>query len=132
MGVTLKDAQAVVQAALAKAQAMGIKISVAVVDDHGDAVALARMDGARHFTADVARGKAMASAYFGRASGEVAKMAGNPVFQSLGLMSQGKLVFGQGAVPVTKGGQVLGAIGVSGGTSEQDEEAAAAGRAALQ
>ena len=131
MAMSLKDAEAALRAAQTKAQALGIKVSVSVVDDRGDLVAFARMDGARHFTADVSRGKAMVSAWFGRASAEISKMAANPVFQSIGQMQGGRLVFGQGAVPVTRGGEALGAVGVSGGTSEQDEECAIAGRAAI-
>ncbi len=132
MAITLKEAEAAVRAAQGKAEALAIKVSVSVVDDHGDLVAYARMDGARFYTADVSRGKAMVSAWFGQPSGDMAARASNPVFQSISQMNGGRLVFGQGAVPVVRGGQVAGAIGVSGGSSAQDEECAVAGRAAAQ
>lgn len=132
MAITLKDAEAAIQAARAKAEALGIKVSISVVDERGDLVAFARMDGGRFLTADVSRGKAMASAWFSRASGEMAAMASSPVFQSINQLNGGRLVFGQGAVPITRGGQTAGAIGVSGGTAAQDEECASAGRAAVK
>jgi uncharacterized protein GlcG (DUF336 family) len=89
------------------------------------------MDGARFYTADVARGKAMVSAIFGRPSATFAERAGSPVMQSINQMHQGRLVFGQGAVPITRGEDVIGAVGVSGGSSQQDEDLANAGIAAL-
>jgi uncharacterized protein GlcG (DUF336 family) len=131
MGLTLKDAQKVLAAAEARAKAIGINVSISVVDARGDLVATQRMDGARWFTPDVARGKATVSATFGAPSGDFAERASGPVFQSLNLMNQGGLVFGQGAVPVNRGAGVEGAVGVSGGSSEQDEDIAKAGLAAL-
>lgn len=94
-------------------------------------MALVRMDGARWFTADVSRGKAMASALFGRPSGEMAERADSPVFRSLVQMHGGHLIPGQGAVPIRHGEEVVGAVGVSGGTGQQDEEVARTGVSAL-
>jgi uncharacterized protein GlcG (DUF336 family) len=131
MPLTLKDAQKIIMAGEASAAQLGIKVTIAVVDARGDLVALARMDGARYFTPDVAKGKAVVSATFGQPSGAFAERANSPVFQSLNLMRQGGLVFGQGALPIAKGGEVQGAVGVSGGTSQQDEDVAKAGLAAL-
>ena len=129
--ITLAQADSIVAAARANANANGIKVSICVVDARGDLVALVRMGGGRFYTADVARGKAMVSAMFGRPSAAFAERANSPVFQSLNQMQQGRLVFGQGAVPVTRGDEIIGAVGVSGGTSQQDEDVASAGVAGL-
>ncbi len=69
MALTLTEANRMVQAAVAKAQELNVKISVAVCDIGGNLVALNRMDGASAVSATVAQGKAAASAGFGRASG---------------------------------------------------------------
>ena len=131
MAITLSEAQKVLRAAEASAKAQGINVSVSIVDPRGDLVASVRMDGARFFTPDIARGKAMVSALFGQASAAFAERGSNPVMQSLNQMQQGRLVFGQGALPITHGTEVVGAVGVSGGTAQQDEDVAKAGLAAL-
>ena len=131
MPLTLADAQRVAAAGVAKAESMGVKISVAVVDARGDLVALARMDGAGFFTSDVARGKAKVSASFGAPSAGFAENAGLPIFQLIDNLAGGGMVFFQGAVPLMKDGQLVGAVGGSGASSQQDEEAAQAAAAAL-
>ncbi|MSQ33431.1 MAG: heme-binding protein [Dehalococcoidia bacterium] len=131
MAITLSEAQKIMRAAQASAKALGINVSISVVDPRGDLVASVRMDGARFFTPDVARGKAMVSAMFGQASAALAERASDPIFQGLNQMQQGRLMFGQGAVPITKGSEIVGAVGVSGGTAQQDEDVAKAGLAAL-
>jgi uncharacterized protein GlcG (DUF336 family) len=131
MPLTLRDAEKAVQAAQASAIKMGVNVSICVVDARGDLVAAARMDKARYFTADVARGKAMVSAMFGQLSGAMAERGGSPIMQNLNQMNQGKMFFAQGAVPIAKDGEVVGAVGVSGATSQQDEDVAKASVAAL-
>lgn len=131
MAITLQEAEKALQAAQKQATAMGIRVSIAVVDPRGDLVALARMDKARYFSPDIARGKAMVSGAFGAPSSAFAERAGSPIFQSLNQMNQGRMIFHQGALPITKDGEVIGAVGVSGATSEQDEEVAKAGVAAI-
>jgi glc operon protein GlcG len=79
MALTLMEANRMIQAALAKAQELNVKISVAVCDNGGNLVALSRMDGAIAVSAMVAQGKAAASAGFGRASGTLP--ADSPVLQ---------------------------------------------------
>jgi uncharacterized protein GlcG (DUF336 family) len=118
----------VIEAAEESAERLGVKVSVSVVDARGDLIASVRMDGAPFFTSDVSRGKATASAVFGQPSAALADHAGSPVFTSLNIMLQGRLVLTQGAVVVIKGGDVVeGAVGVSGGTAQQDEDIANAG-----
>ncbi len=131
MALTLQDARKVLDAAEARAREIGINVSISVVDARGDLVAAHRMDGARWFTPEVARGKATVSATFGAPSADFADRASTPVMQSLNMMAQGGLVYGQGAVPVNRGGSLEGGVGVSGGSSQQDEDIAKAGVAAL-
>jgi uncharacterized protein GlcG (DUF336 family) len=128
-GPTYADAQKALTAAWASAEKINVKLSCAVVDSRGDLVALGRMDGARFQTTDVARGKALASAMFGQPSGALGAFANSPFFQNLNTTAQGRLYPIQGAVPIMKNNQVFGAVGCSGATSQQDEEAAKAGLA---
>ena len=128
-GPTLQEAQKGIATAQAVAVKLGVLLSCVVVDSRGDLVALSRMDGARFFTTDVARGKALLSATFGQPSGNFAQMGSSPFFQNLNTAAQGRLYPVQGAVPILRNNQVLGAIGCSGASSQQDEEAAKAGLA---
>jgi uncharacterized protein GlcG (DUF336 family) len=89
------------------------------------------MDNARHFTVDVARGKAMVSGLFGEPSGTFAEQADTHAFRTLNRLNLDRLVFYQGAVPLIQDGQLLGGVGVSGASAEQDEEIARIGAAVL-
>lgn len=80
----------------------------------------------------ISQGKAAASAYFEAPSGELTERWENPVFRSLAAMENGRLIPWPGALPIKRAdGTQIGAIGVSGALSEEDEEVAAAGLAAL-
>ncbi len=125
MALTLTAANRMVQAALAKAQELNVKVSVAVCDTGGNLVALNRMDGASAVSATVAQGKAAASAGFRRASGTL--QADSPVIQAVIAALGGRMLPARGAVPVVKSTELLGAIGASGATAEQDEQCAQAG-----
>ena len=118
-----------VQAALAKASEINVKVSIAVCDSGGGLIAFGRMDGASPVSAVVSQGKAAASAAFGRPSGTL--QADSPVIQAVIAAMGGKMLPARGAVPVVKDGAVVGSIGGSGATAEQDEECAQAGLAAL-
>ena len=98
MALTLTEANRMVQAAVAKAQELNVKISVAVCDIGGSLVALNRMDGASAVSATVAQGKAAASAGFGRASGTLP--ADSPVIQAVIATLGGRMLPARGAVPV--------------------------------
>lgn len=126
---TMAEAMKALDLARASATTLGVSLSCAVVDSRGDLVALARMDNARFFTADVARGKAQVSAMFGQPSGNLAQFGTNPAFANLNITAQGRLYPVQGAVPIVRGPQLIGAIGCSGGSGQQDEDAAKAGAA---
>jgi glc operon protein GlcG len=130
-GPTMAEAMKALDLARAAAAKMNVGLSCAVVDSRGDLVALARMDNARFFTTDVARGKAQVSAMFGQPSGNLAQFGTNPAFANLNVTAQGRLYPVQGAVPITRNNQLLGAIGCSGGSGQQDEDAAKAGAGGL-
>lgn len=115
--LTLKDARAAIERAIARAQELGFKVAVAVVDDGGHLVACDRMDGALWITPEIARAKANAAAAFQATTQDLetrfatarALFAGNVA--SLG---DYKLVFGRGGVPLVAGDRIVGAVGVSG------------------
>ena len=128
-GPSLAEAQQALAATEAAANEMGVGLTCAVVDSRGALVALARMDSARYFTADVAVGKARASAAFRAPSGALARVGELGVAD---VIEGGPMLFVQGAVPILKEGQSMGAIGCSGASAQQDEDAANAGIAAMQ
>jgi uncharacterized protein GlcG (DUF336 family) len=131
MPLTLSEANQVVHAAVAKAQEMNIRISVAVCDAGGRLVAFNRMDGAIWASAYGSQGKAIASVAFGRASGELQERAGSPIIQGIAAAEGGHMIVSQGAVPIIRNGIVEGACGVGGGTAQQDEDCARAGVAKI-
>jgi uncharacterized protein GlcG (DUF336 family) len=131
MALTLSEANQVVHAAIAKAQEMNIRISVAVCDAGGRLVAFNRMDGAIWAGAYGSQGKAIASVAFGRASGELQERAGSPIVHGIAVAEGGHMIPSQGAVPILRNGVVDGACGVGGGTAQQDEDCARAGVAKI-
>jgi uncharacterized protein GlcG (DUF336 family) len=131
MALTLSEANQVVHAAVAKAQELNIRISVAVCDAGGRLVAFNRMDGAIWAGAYGSQGKAVASVAFGRASGELQERAGSPIVQGIAAAEGGHMICSQGAVPIIRNGIVEGACGVGGGTAQQDEDCARAGVAKI-
>jgi glc operon protein GlcG len=115
-----------------EAEKIGVAMSFAVVDSGGHLVAAARMDGAPFLTIDIATGKAFTAAAFGAPSADLAKrFEGRGQFTaSIGVMTHGRFILGLGGLPITVDGDIVGAIGASGGTGEQDVavvEAALAG-----
>lgn len=131
MALTLAEANRVVAGAVAKAEELGIKINVAVCDGGGRLLAFNRMDGAIWGGAYGSQGKAVASAAFGRSSGELQERAGTPIISGILAAEGGHGIPSQGGLPIIRNGAVEGACGVGGGTSQQDEDCAAAGIAAI-
>jgi glc operon protein GlcG len=129
MGLDLAMAERIVKASVAKAEEMGIKLSIAVVDEAGNLVHLSRMDGALFLSPQIAMGKAYISAAWRISSGEMEKRSqSSPAFfGGISAMTGGRAIPRQGALPITIGGQVVGAVGASGGTSQEDEDAVRAG-----
>jgi glc operon protein GlcG len=127
--LSLHDANELISRAHAKAAELGIRVTVAVVDEGAHLVALARMDGAAPLTPQVAEAKAVGAAMLhrdGASLGELAK--DRPGFFSVAdRLVRVPIVPGLGSVLIKRDGTVLGAVGVSGGRPEQDLECAEAG-----
>ena len=129
--VTLDEAVRVCDAAIARAGEMGIKVAASVVDSGTNLVTMQKMDGALILGVEGSRGKAVASVMFGQPSGELKARADRPTMRSLQIQYGGRFIMGQGAVPIVRDGEVIGACGVGGGTSQEDEDCARAGVAAI-
>jgi uncharacterized protein GlcG (DUF336 family) len=131
MALNLKQANAIIEAALVKAREMKIKpLAVVVLDDSGNVKAAQREDGASMFRFDVAQGKAWAAVAMGASSRALAKRAkDNPnFFITLAATAGGKFLPQTGGVLIRDAsGQILGAAGASGGTGEEDEAVCAHG-----
>ncbi len=131
--LTLDEAQRVIAAARAEAEAKGERIGIVVVDTRGDVKASARCDGAVFRAMQLADGKAYASATHGQPSSALLPRADTAVMRALLQLEHGRMIPVPGAVPLIRDGAVLGAVGISGAPSgERDEEIAAAGAAALK
>ena len=131
MALSLAEANRIVEGAVAAATEMGIKINVAVCDAGGRLVAFNRMDGAIWGGAYGSQGKAVASAAFGRSSGELQERASTPIITGILSAEGGHGIPSQGGLPIIRNGVVEGACGVGGGTSQQDEDCSAAGIAKM-
>ena len=127
MSLTLEEANRIVAGAIEKAAQINIKVSAAVVDAGGRLVAFGRMNNAIWAGVYGSQGKAVASVAFGRASGEMQARADQPTPRGIAARSGGEMIMGQGAVPIVRNGEVIGACGVGGGTSQEDEDCARAG-----
>ena len=131
-GVSLERAHQVVMAAREKAEEIGVPMNVAVVDAGGNLTAFIRMDNAWLGSIDIAQGKAFTARAFDMATKDLGaeSQAGKSLF-GINASNQGKIIIFAGGIPLKDGGKVVGAIGVSGGSVEQDQEVAEAGAAAF-
>jgi glc operon protein GlcG len=129
MPVSLERAHAVIDKAMAKATLIGIKVTVAIVDEGGHLIALSRMDGAIPLSPQLAEAKAVGAAMFGRDGEALAKMAQDRpgFFSAADRLVRLPLVPGLGSALISEDGKVIGAVGVSGGRPDQDLECAQAG-----
>jgi len=130
--ITLEEAKPICEAAIAKAEELGIKIAVSVVDSAMNLVTMQKMDDTLILAIDGSRGKAVASVIFGQPSGELEERSKRTTFRALMMQWGGRFIMGQGAMPIFRDGQVIGACGVGGGTPEEDEECAVSGLSVLQ
>ena len=128
---TLKQANTIIEKALAKAREMKIKpLGVVVLDDSGNIVSAQREDGASMFRLDIARGKAWGAVAMGASSRALLKRAKeNPnFFATLAATAQGKFLPQTGAALIKNAaGEIIGAAGASGGTGDEDEACCAYG-----
>ncbi|MGA2061896.1 MAG: heme-binding protein [Thermoguttaceae bacterium] len=126
--ITMKQAQAVIAAAIKKADEIGTKMNIAVVDAGANLKAFIRMDEAWLGSVDVAIKKAKTARFFDMPTGEIGKLSqpGGPLYNIE--HSNAGLISFPGGVPLkNKQGDIFGAIGVSGSTVENDHAVATAG-----
>lgn len=130
--VTLSDARRVIAAAEAKAADIGQPMNIAVVDTGGNLVAHVRMDGAWIGSIDISINKAYTARAFDIATRDLAEhsQSGGQFF-GIHASNRGRIMIFAGGIPLRRDGAVVGAIGVSGGSGEQDHAVAEAGAAAL-
>src|SRR5215475_10881937 len=132
LSLTLEDAKRMLLAAEAKAASLGIPYCVAVVDAGGHLVAFLRQDGALIGSVDLAIDKAVTARLFDKTTSLLASLAqpGKPLF-GIQESNAGKVVIFGGGIPVTFDGSIVGAVGASAGTVEQDIAVAEAAIATL-
>ena len=130
--ITLQQARAAIDAALAKSSEMGVAMDIAVVDAGANLKTFARMDGAWLGSIDIALKKARTARFFDMNTGAIGELSqpGGSLYNIE--HSNGGLITFPGGVPLTNGGgEIIGAIGVSGSTVEDDHAVAEAGAAAV-
>lgn len=125
-GLTFADAQKVLEAGLEKADEIGQPMNVAVVDGGGHLLAFGRQDGAIRASIDISQRKALTAILMNRPTDELTPLV-QPGAELYGLeqTAGGMVTFG-GGVPLYRGGELVGAVGVSAGTVEQDMTVASA------
>ena len=125
--LTIAGAMKILQAAMAKAEAMGVPQCISIVDPGGHLVAFARMNGAFVQSIDTSLRKAMTAASYSEPTGNIAE----GIDLKLAIATQGKRINLPGGLPIIVDGHTIGGIGVGSGTGAQDREVAKAGLAAL-
>jgi len=128
--ISLEHAQSAIAAAVAEAKKHDWKLNVAVVDSGGNLVAFQRMDGAQLASIRISEHKALAAVNFRRETKawENAIQLNHMDY----VMTLDGVIASRGGIPLVEGGKVVGAIGCSGGTGSQDEEACKAGAAIIK
>ena len=130
--LTYAGARLALDAALARAQEIGGRFNIAVTDTGGALLAFARMDGAFAFSGDIAIDKARTVAGFGGiASADLYAAVESEEAVRFGIAKRAGVAAFGGGVPIRVDGELVGAVGASGGSAEEDTEVAAAGAAAV-
>jgi uncharacterized protein GlcG (DUF336 family) len=124
MKLLLSEAEAIVEAAIKGGQSIGKALSVAVVDAGGFLLVVKRSDGARPLTPNIAIAKAYSSAVMERPTKMLKAWAeGNPgFFASLSSMGSQPIVATEGGVTIKRDGEIIGGLGISGGTGDEDQQ----------
>lgn len=132
MAITLEDARKIIAAAEKKAGEIGQPMNIAVVDAGGNLVAHVRMDNAWIGSIDISINKAWTARAFDISTRDLAghSQSGGQFF-GIHVSNHGRVMIFAGGVPLKRGKQVVGAIGVSGGSGEQDQAVAEAGAGAF-
>lgn len=130
--ITLNDAKRVIAAAEKKAQEIGQPMNIAVADAGGNLVAHVRMDEAWIGSIDISIKKAYTSRAFDIATKDIAPhcQSGGQFF-GIHASNDGRIMIFAGGIPLKRNGKIVGAIGVSGGSGEQDHTVAEAGASAF-
>jgi uncharacterized protein GlcG (DUF336 family) len=130
--VTLADAKRVIEAAEVKAREIGQPMNIAVVDRGGNLVAHVRMDNAWIGSIDISINKAWTARAFDITTKDLGEnsQSGNQFF-GIHASNHGKVMIFAGGIPLKRGDQVIGGIGVSGGSGKQDHAVAEAGASAF-
>ncbi len=130
--IDLNTALRLIDAAKKKAQEIKVPMDIAVVDEGNNLVAFQRMDGAWLGSINIAMNKAYTARAFNLSTKELAPLCqpGQPLY-GIHASNDGRLIIFAGGIPLKDSDIVIGAIGVSGGTVEQDQEVAEAGVAVL-
>jgi uncharacterized protein GlcG (DUF336 family) len=133
MELDYSKASSLIDVALSKATELGCAVSVAVLDGGRELLAFARQDGAVLLSAEASQGKAFAARSMNMATIDMGALTqpGQPLYGLETAVSRPVVTFGGGR-PLTIGEAVVGAIGVAGGTVEQDNEIALAAAESLQ
>ena len=130
--VTLAEARRVIEAAERKAGEIRNPMNIAVVDEGGNLVSHIRMDGAWIGSIDISINKAFTSRAFDISTKDLAQhsQSGGQFF-GIHVSNHGRVMVFAGGIPLTRGGKVVGGVGVSGGSGEQDQAVAEAGAKAF-
>jgi uncharacterized protein GlcG (DUF336 family) len=130
--ITLKDARKIIAVSEGKATEIGQPMNIAVADAGGNLIAHVRMDGAWLGSIDISIKKAYTSRAFDISTKDLAghSQSGGQFF-GIHASNDGRIMIFAGGVPLKRDGKVIGAIGVSGGSGEQDHAVAEAGAAAF-
>jgi uncharacterized protein GlcG (DUF336 family) len=131
MSVTLDQAEKISEAAKARAMEIGVPMNITIVDEGANLVSFHRMDNAWLGSVDISMKKAKTARFFDMNSGEIGKLSqpGGPLYNIE--HSNGGLITFPGGVLLKDGDKIIGAIGVSGGSVDQDHDVASAGAAYL-
>src|SRR2546427_11896477 len=126
--VTLNDARRVIAAAEKQAEEIGQPMNIAVVDEGGNLISHVRMDGAWIGSIDISINKAFTSRAFDISTKDLAQysQSGGPFF-GIHVSNHGRVMVFAGGIPLKRSGKVVGAVGVSGSSGEQDHAVAEAG-----
>ena len=131
--VTLEDARKIIAAAERHAQQLGQPMNIAVADSGGNLVAHVRMDGAWLGSIDISINKAFTARAFDISTKELARFSqSGGQFFGIHASNHGRVMIFAGGVPLRRGNAVVGAVGVSGGSGEQDQAVAEAGAKAFE
>lgn len=132
MSITLEQAEQLSEASKAKAKEIGVPMNIAIVDEGANLVSFHRMDNAWLGSVDIAIRKAKTARFFDMNTGELGKLSqpGGPLY-GIEHSNGGLITFPGGVLLKDVSGKIIGAIGVSGGSVEQDHEVASAGAGSL-